>query len=95
MILGVLIVIGGLATNIFMLSARGTRVLEHSFPIMRMMGSGLAVTTGLGVMLQGVLVTGFGMLLYLLGDIALPKTTPEPDLPAKAVKDKETKRIKK
>ena len=95
MILGALIVLGGLGTGIFMLMARGARVMEHSFPMVRMMGSGLAGTSGLNVMFEGLLVSGFGMLLYLLEKIARPKTSPEPEQPVKPVRARETKTLKK
>jgi hypothetical protein len=94
MILGGLILLGGLATGIFMLIARGARMMEHSFPMVRMMGSGSAVMTGLGAMLKGVLVSGFGMLLYLAGDIAQPKTAPKLEAPVKAVKAKKVTKTK-
>jgi hypothetical protein len=38
MILGALIVLGGLGSGIFMLFARIPRMMEHSFPAVRMMG---------------------------------------------------------
>ncbi len=72
MILGALILLGGLGTSIVMLVARGTRDVGHALPMVKMLGSGSAIMIGLRGMLQGVLVSGFGMLLYLLGVIAHP-----------------------
>jgi len=83
MILGAVIILGGLGTGIVMLVARGARMMEQAQPFMRMMGSGSAITIGLGVMLQGVLVSGFGMLLYLVGEIATPKDPPVVVIPQK------------
>ena len=68
MILGAVIVLGGMGTGIIMLVTRGARMMEHSQPFFRMMGEGAAITTALKVMLQGLLVSGFGMLLYLVGE---------------------------
>jgi len=88
MILGAVIVLGGLATGIVMLVARGARLMEHAQPFMRMMGSGSAIPIGLGVMLQGLLVSGFGMLLYLVGEIATPKEQPVVVIPDKTTRVK-------
>jgi hypothetical protein len=89
MILGALIILGGLTTGILMLVSRGAHMMEQSWPMMRMMGSGSVVTTRLNVMLQGLLVSGFGMLLYLAGEIAKPKD------PSVAVTLERTTRVKK
>jgi hypothetical protein len=73
MILGAVIVLGGLGTGVTLLLARGARIIDHAQPFLRMMGQGSAVTTALKVMLDGLMVSGFGMLLYLVGEIAKPK----------------------
>jgi hypothetical protein len=88
MILGALILVGGLGTGILMLATRGARLMEQSWPMMRMMGSGSAITTGLKVMLEGLLVSGFGMLLYLVGEIVKPKTPPAASVPEKPTRVK-------
>jgi hypothetical protein len=96
MILGALIVLGGLVGGIFMLLfARGARGIEHSFPGMRMMGAGIAAGSGWRAMFEGLLVSGFGMVLYLLEKIGRPKTNPEPEVPVKPVRARETKTLKK
>jgi hypothetical protein len=83
MILGAVILVGGLSTGILMLVTRGGRMMEQSWPMMRMMGPGSAFTTGLKVMLEGLLVSGFGMLLYLLGENVKPKSLPVTTVPEK------------
>ncbi len=88
MILGAVIILGGLGTGIIMLVTRGARMMEHSQPFLRMMGGGVAVTTGLKVMLQGLLVSGFGMLLYLVGEIVRRKDSQAEDLPIKSARVK-------
>jgi hypothetical protein len=88
MILGAVIILGGLGTGIIMLVTRGARIMEHSQPFIRMMGEGAVVTTGLKVMLQGLLVSGFGMLLYLVGEIAKPKDPQVEELPIKPTRVK-------
>ena len=92
MILGALIVLGGLGSGIFMLFARIPHMMEHSFPAVRMMGSG---TSGFRVVLEGLLVSGFGMLLYLLEKVGRPKINQEPELPVKPVRAREPKTLKK
>lgn len=74
--LGALIVLGGLGTGIAMLAARGAHLMERSLPFLRMLGSGSAVMIALRAMLQGLLVSGFGMLLYLAGDVARGREFP-------------------
>lgn len=88
MVLGALILLGGLGAGIFMLIARGAHVLQQPAPFMRMMGSGLAVTSGLRAMLEGLLVSGFGMVLYLMGEMVQSKrlTDPTPPIKTKPVK---------
>ena len=88
MILGAVIFLGGLGTGIIMLVTRGARMMEHSQPFLRMMGGGVAVTTGLKAMLQGLLVSGFGMLLYLVGEIVRHKDPQAEDLPIKSTRVK-------
>jgi len=95
MVAGGLIVIGGIIGGILMLVLRGSREVGHAFPMIRMMGQGSALSSGFGGFLGGLLVSGFGMILYLLGDIAKPKTNPEPQLPAKPVRARATKTLKK
>lgn len=88
MILGAVIILGGLGTGIAMLVARGAREMGRALPMMRMLGSGSAIMTGLRVMLQGLLVSGFGMVIYLLGDYVNPKNAPAPELTAKTTRAK-------
>lgn len=83
MILGIVIILGGLGSGIAMLVARGAREIGReagrALPMFRMMGSGSAIMTGLRVMLQGLLVSGFGMVIYLLGDVTHPKPVEIPE----------------
>jgi hypothetical protein len=95
MVIGGLIVIGGIIGGILMLVLRGSREVGHAFPMIRMMGQGSALSSGFGGFLGGLLVSGFGMILYLLGDIAKPKSSPEPEQPVKPVRTKVTKTLKK
>ncbi|MGA9396697.1 MAG: hypothetical protein WBV22_00435 [Anaerolineaceae bacterium] len=88
MILGAVILLGGLGTGIAMLFARGAREMGRGLPMMRMLGSGSAIMTTLRVMLQGLLVSGFGMVIYLIGDLANPKNAPAPEFPAKTARTK-------
>ncbi len=83
MILGVVILLGGFGTGIAMLVARGGREVGRALPMMRMLGAGSAVMTALRVMLEGVLVSGFGMVIYLLGDFTQPGNPELPVHPAK------------
>ena len=83
MVLGIVIILGGLGTGIAMLVARGAREVGRAMPMMKMLGSGSAVMASLRVMLQGLLVSGFGMVIYLLGDIARPKPAEIPEKPTK------------
>jgi hypothetical protein len=75
MILGAVIILGGLGTGIAMLVARGAREVGRALPMMRMLGPGSAVMTALRVMLQGLLVSGFGMVIYLLGEFTNTRPT--------------------
>jgi hypothetical protein len=95
MVVGGLIVIGGIIAGILMLVLRGSREVGHALPMIRMMGQGSALSSGFGGFLGGLLVSGFGMILYLLGDIAKLNVNPQPELPAKPVRAKETKTLKK
>ncbi len=88
MILGALIVLGGLGSGIFMLFARMPRMMEHSFPAVRMMGSGAAGMSGFRAVLEGLLVSGFGMILYLLGEIVKPKNSLPPEIKVKTTRAK-------
>ena len=88
MILGVVIILGGLGTGIAMLVARGAREVGRALPMMRMFGSGSAITNALRVMLQGLLVSGFGMVIYLMGDLANHKNAQHPELMAKKTRTK-------
>jgi uncharacterized membrane protein len=88
MVLGALIVLGGFVSGIVMLGTRGFHMLEQSAPMLRMMGGFSGITTGLKLMLQGLLVSGFGMLLYLLGQIAEPKEPPAITKPEKTTRVK-------
>jgi len=88
MILGAVIILGGLGVGISMLVVRGARIMEHSQPFLRMMGPGSAVMAGLIGMLEGLMVSGFGMLLYLVGEIAKSKTPPAAEIPEKKIRTK-------
>jgi hypothetical protein len=88
MILGVVIILGGLGTGISMLLIRGARMMEHSQPFIKMMGEGSAIAAGLKVMLQGLLVSGFGMLLYLVGEIVKLKNPQLEEVPIKTTRVK-------
>jgi hypothetical protein len=88
MVAGGLIVIGGIVGGILMLVLRGSREVGHALPMIRMMGQGSAMSAGFGGFLGGLLVSGFGMILYLLGDIAKPKNSLPPETKVKTTKAK-------
>jgi hypothetical protein len=95
MVVGGLIIIGGIIGGILMLVLRGSREFGHALPMVRMMGQGSALSSGFGGFLGGLMVSGYGMILYLLGDIAKLKLNPETESPAKPVRAREPKAVKK
>lgn len=88
MVIGGLIVIGGIIGGILMLVLRGPREVGHAIPMIRMMGQGSALSSGFGGFLGGLLVSGFGMILYLLGEIVKPKNSPPPEIKVKTTRVK-------
>jgi hypothetical protein len=88
MVVGGLIVIGGIIAGILMLVLRGSREVGHAIPMVRMMGQGSALSSGFGAFLGGLFVSGYGMILYLLGEIVKPKNSLPPEVKVKKTRAK-------
>ena len=77
MVLGAVIILGGLGAGVAGLFARGFRMAERAMPMARMMNAG-GFGNGLRIMFDGLLVSGFGMLLHQVGEVIRRKDEPTP-----------------